>query len=508
MKFDKFMEHCFRILSVVLSCCVLVASIVSCFSPLSASAEIAVPNWVVPIESYTDSYEESIQEIQKEGGYLATVLNDPNISNEAKRQILIGNALQTFDFKFAVDLLAHWNDNGFPNEPEEIAVSGSGYAGLYYFDNVLYTGVLYPRPENWSITYGASGYQPVCSTPHFTVDIIMEPVNGVSYYYGGNARIYTSGGNGVFKFNASAVFQPYTINGASVDAFWRPAETPPRYYSSSALLDLSRYFNGYQFFLGSAVSVSLPSATVNSDGLWEYYNNTLLPYLRNNVYNTLPSNIDVNKLLVFPNGYTPSVPPNYFDPNVNFNGVGVGGLGGIIAGAGAIINVGGVGSVNVFAPIQGQINIDGIQFQIPLDGDSIFINKLPYSAPNSSIELGDHIIDLVSKTQFLVDGIEYLLNSDGTISIDNVVYNLPIGTPTQLPTDSNEFLYQYEIPTVERIDIVNADLQAPTLSTFGNAINFIWATVYTVLSSTGLFPLVAISLGLGAVGYVLWKIGG
>ena len=95
-----------------------------------------------------------------------------------------------------------------------------------------------------------------------------------------------------------------------------------------------------------------------------------------------------------------------------------------------------------------------------------------------------------------------MLNSDGTISIDNVVYNLPIGTPAQLPTDANEFLYEYEIPTVERINIVDADLQSPTLSTFGNAINFIWASVYTVLSSTGLLPLVAISLGLGAVGYV------
>ena len=39
MKFDKFMEHCFRILCVALSCCVLVASIGSCFAPVKAHAE-------------------------------------------------------------------------------------------------------------------------------------------------------------------------------------------------------------------------------------------------------------------------------------------------------------------------------------------------------------------------------------------------------------------------------------------------------------------------------------
>lgn len=312
-KVDFTMEILHKIISIitVIACVAGLAWSCSNDGQLPAHASIGVPDWAFPIQSYTDSYEDSLREIQKQDGYLSHILNDPNISNEEKRQILIGNALQTFDYKFAADLLVHWNDDGFPTDPpsEEVTVTGSGYAGLYYFDNVLYTGVLYPRPENWSIAYGASGHQPVCSTPHFTVDITMEPVNGVTYYYGGNARIYSDGGNGIFKFNASAVFQPYTINGPVVDAFWRPTENPPRYFSSSNLLDLSRYFNGYQFFLGSAVSVSLPSGTVNESTPWKYYNNTLLPYLRNNVYNSLSSNVDVTQLLVFPNGYIPGQDP-------------------------------------------------------------------------------------------------------------------------------------------------------------------------------------------------------
>ena len=310
-KVDYIMEILHKIISVltVLACVAGLAWSCTNDADITASATIAVPDWAFPFKSYTDSYEDSLDEIQKQDGYLAHVLNDPNVSNEEKRQILIGNALQTFDFKFAADLIAHWNDDGFPTDPEEeVAVTGSGYAGLYYFDNVLYTGVLYPKPENWSIVFGASGYEPVCVTPHFTVGVVMEPVNGVTYYRGGNAYLCADGGNGKFRFDASAVFESYEVDGSRAQAFWKPFETVPRYYSSSTLLGLWDYFNGYKFFLGSTISVSLPSDTVTVSKPWEYYNNILLPYLRNSVYNSLSSNIDVTQLLVFPDGYYPQDP--------------------------------------------------------------------------------------------------------------------------------------------------------------------------------------------------------
>lgn len=309
-KVDYTMEILHKIISVltVLACVAGLAWSCTNDADITACADIAVPDWAVPVQSYTDSYEQSLQEIQNQNGYLAHILNDPNVSNEEKRQILIGNALQTFDFKFAADLLMHWNDDGFPTDPEEeVTVTGSGYAGYYYFDNLLYTGVLYPRPDNWSVAYGASGYEPVCSTPHFNVSITMEPVNGVTYSRGGNGYLYASG-DGKFDFNASAVFQSFVINGSRAQAVWNPAENAPRYYSSSTLLNLEDYFWNRKQFIGSGVSVSLPSGTITTSRPWEYYNNTLLPYLRENVYNSLSANVDVTQLLVFPDGYYPQDP--------------------------------------------------------------------------------------------------------------------------------------------------------------------------------------------------------
>ena len=134
-KVDSVMEILHKIISVitVIACVAGLAWSCSNDGQLPAHAAIGVPDWAVPIQSYTDSYEESLQEIQKQDGYLAHILNDPNVSNEEKRQILIGNALQTFDFKFAADILIHWNDDGFPTDAPsgEIAVTGSGAYGLF-----------------------------------------------------------------------------------------------------------------------------------------------------------------------------------------------------------------------------------------------------------------------------------------------------------------------------------------------------------------------------------------
>lgn len=198
-----------------------------------------------------------------------------------------------------------YDSMNFGIAPSSVSVSGSGNTGFYYFDNVLYTGVMSPRPENWSITYGASGYQPVCSTPHFTVDITMEPVNGVTYYYGGNAQLRADGGNGIFKYNASAVFQSYTVEGVSSSGYWKPSDNIPRYFSASALLDLSQYFAGSKMFLSSGAPVSLPFGNVDTARPWDYYNNVLLPYIENNYGDVL----DYQDFLVFPDGYQPPAQP-------------------------------------------------------------------------------------------------------------------------------------------------------------------------------------------------------
>lgn len=59
------------------------------------------------------------------------------------------------------------------------------------------------------------------------------------------------------------------------------------------------------YMLGYGESVSLPIAIVNSTTPWDYYNNTLMPYLIDNYSSEY---YDIRDLLPFPYGYTPSTP--------------------------------------------------------------------------------------------------------------------------------------------------------------------------------------------------------
>ena len=68
--------------------------------------------------------------------------------------------------------------------------------------------------------------------------------------------------------------------------------------------------------------------------------------------------------------------------------------------------------------------------------------------------------------------------------------------------------YQYQIPTVEHIDVVDATLSAPDLSSFGDSINFIFDISHDIFDDVGAWSIVLGCFALGALGYALWKIGG
>lgn len=269
---------------------------------------------------------------------------------------------------------------------------------------------------------------------------------------------------------------------------------------SGASIDV---YSAYGAMTKGAPMLSLPSATVSDETPWAYYNSVLLPYIRQNY------NIDnIDNYLWFPNGYTPAVTPDIFSPSVNFGGVGVGGLGGIIAGAGAIINVGGVGTVNVFAPIQGQIRIDGVQLQFPVDlPDSVYVNRNQVSIPTvDPIEIAGHVLDMISNTHFTFDGVDFTINADGTISISGTPYTLPIGTPTQ--PDTTPYEYMYEVPTMERIELIEPTIEPVGLSSFKDGITGLYGLGARLYYDLGLFRPLLICLGIAGVGYAISRIGG
>lgn len=64
------------------------------------------------------------------------------------------------------------------------------------------------------------------------------------------------------------------------------------------------------------VSVTLPEYTVNTVSPWNYYNNTLLPYIKQ-TFNDIDN---IENYLVFPNGYYPSISPDPTEPATFPNG--------------------------------------------------------------------------------------------------------------------------------------------------------------------------------------------
>lgn len=309
-KVDYTMEILHKIISVltVLACVAGLAWSCTNDADITACADIAVPDWAFPFKSYTDSYEESIQEIQKQDGYIAHVLNDPNVSNEEKRQILIGNALQTFDFKFAADLLAHWNDDGFPTEPEVVNVTGSGAYGLFKttLDSDIHFGTWFFNSQslfqsdviNLTIDTTNSGYdvssmrfRSYVTITNVLVFNILSPAGVYS-----NFSIYdTSNYMGRTRSTTGTDWYVASLNVNNAVPIISPGDS----------LDV---YSAYGAMTKGSPMLSLPSGTMDTSTPWEYYNDTLLPYLRSNVYNSLSSNIDVTQLLVFPDGYHPQDP--------------------------------------------------------------------------------------------------------------------------------------------------------------------------------------------------------
>lgn len=309
-KVDFAMEILHKIISVitVLACVAGLAWSCTNDADITACADIAVPDWAVPLQSYTDSYEQSLNEIQNQNGYLAHVLNDPNISDEEKRQILIGNALQNFDFKFAADLIAHYNDDGFPTEPETVEVTGSGTYGMFktVLDGDIHFGTWFLNSQNLfqsdvinlTIDTTNSGY--TASDMRFrtyvtSTNVLVFNILSPSGSYGEFTIYDTSNYMGRSRSTSGTDYYVASLNANNA------VPTIP----SGVSIDV---YSAYGAMTKGGSMLSLPSATVDTSTLWDYYNDTLLPYLLGSVYNSLSSNVDVTQLLVFPDGYHPQDP--------------------------------------------------------------------------------------------------------------------------------------------------------------------------------------------------------
>lgn len=503
MKFDFIMEKLYKILCILVCCVLVVACVASCFHPVKASAVDISGD--TQINEYFNASAQNLQNLDFEWNSD----QDGNRSVKLKIYGLQKAALENQS--------SFYNSFDLSTAPASGSVSGSSASGLYRsrLDNDVHSVVYCPGSA--SADFGVTVSAPMYSSDEFTIMLSAEPYS--------TTRLNVSGSvsDGRYGLSIAGTSQP------GYSAGWYPSLTGGTYFNAKSWT--SRYnFLGFQFsanaaipllgidFLSGAIGYNLigtsaqyftlPDGDYDIEKPWEYYDDTLLPYL----YEQFP---DFTDLFIFPDGYYPTidpVEPDYQAPVIIGGGAAGFVFAPVIMGDGVSIDLGGL-NFDIFAPIDDFLRIDGLDFSFPIDNniDSIIkINGITYPVPfENPVTIDGREVNFTDINHFSIDGVNFVRNSDGTITINNdTTVNLPIGEPTTLASDANTFVYQYEIPTNENLNIVDATLQTPDLSAYASNISTFWAFVEKVYNGSGLMPILIICLSLSAVGYGLWKIAG
>lgn len=499
MKFDRIMEHCFRVFCIVTAFTIFVAAVTSC-----VGGTISVGAVEISAESdyseYLSAYGQNLNGIDFQ-------LSNDEDGNRNVRLKIFGMQQALLE-----DQTNIFNSIDWGSPPEAVDISYSGLTALYYNPENVVKPVSLHLVENKNY----KGNNIFISSPEFNFifDYSGDGSDTYSFYY------YNTDGNNInydFNFNAfytgSARYGFQTLNNlytSYIRNFSAPASMSQTYIIHT---DHIPKFNGVGTLSGNIVVGGLGQQTnlitdiIDTNTPWEYYNDTFLPYIHENY------GYDYDEYLVFPDGYQlPVVPtePPMIPPIVDGGGVVVGGIfAPIILGAGAILDLGGL-NLDVFAPIDGLIRLDGIDIQFPLDDSDnrVVINNRYFPVPSAEpFEIDGHIFNFDDLFHFEFDGISFIRNPDNTLTIEDTDYNYPIGTPEITPSEAYDMVYEYQIPTIENINVVDARLEAPELDEFANVTNFLWACITRVLNDSGMMPFVMVAISISAVSFVLWKVG-
>ena len=510
LKFDRFMEHCFKILCICTAFAIFVGAITSCSSTVYA-AEIDYSEQA-GIQDFFDAYASNMAAIDFEFN------SDADGNRSTRLQVY---SLQKLAY---TELFQIYDNMDFSAAPSSVSVSGSGTSGLYqsYQDNQIHA-MFYTPPPTRSIT-------PPFSIPLYSSDEFSVSLNGISpnwnwsispYYSQANDRygvsIYIDMYQGMYAnphytvSDSMGYFNTFTYNSSGIayndSKFMCIGRAQIPTLTANTLVNAMRY-NSNDYIGGVGASVALPSGTVDTITPWDYYNDVLLPDIINNY------DIDnIEEYLVFPDGYTPTVEPT--EPNYEQPGnahivpiiIGIPIPIDILDDLGNVLDV-----LDILADLLPgggiQFQIDGIDITFPYNDNNVIINGNQYPLPLPDFQIDGHIIDIPDNLHFDFDNVPFVINDDDTVSINNVTYTLPIGTPKILPSEYNNMVYEYQIPTVEDIKIVDSEIPLPNLEQFKDGIEWIFSASYKVFDDSGLFPILMTCLSISAVGYVLYKIGG
>lgn len=323
MKFDKFMEHCFRVLCLVTALVVAVGLISSCGQVKACAEDLGM---FYDAKEFYFSFTEQMEEVTHNA---AISINDSNLPQAQKNAILKVLAMQE------IALHAMNSDYDGDNAPsgDTIIISGSAYAGYYRYHGELKPCFIYPVPIGQDFNSGQ--HYTIASAPDFQVDLVFNKENNSDRFYSvdnsGVVRVtpdfgsftYTDVMNSSFFKDSSVSFYRTNSTGwytdtsnHSIPSYSDGANNPLwKYCYTNSSLQAS--------FCGRATETTIPEAEVDSEKPWEYYNNHLLPEIRSQF-----PDIE-NTYICFPDGYKhtdpsePSTLPNggitINNKNTNFN---------------------------------------------------------------------------------------------------------------------------------------------------------------------------------------------
>lgn len=322
MKFDKFMNFCFKGLCLCLACFILAGFCVSCFhSPVTACADSVDPVFMAQqADNYRNQLEQNLQAI--ESAVLTDIKNgNLDATSALGRQYLQAVAIQaaclnspTFQ---AIYRSANLVLDGIPDDlfynPSQITIENSGGTGFYYD----YLGELHQTFVQESVGGGVVAYSDQISITISFQDTVLNADTSPISVSGASGFEYTGTlTSAMVKYDDTL---DYLSDIGTTFRFPRQKDFVIR-YDNSVIPTFNRGITATNFYCGLGVSYTLNSQSIDSDKPWTYYNNTVLPYIND----TLPDVPD--SIIVFPYGWNvveptePATMPNggiYIDKQFN-----------------------------------------------------------------------------------------------------------------------------------------------------------------------------------------------
>lgn len=300
-----------------LLCFLCILSITSAFifcaiSPIHASADTVDDPvfWAQQTNNYKEQLEQGLQETENA---LITDIKNGNIdaTSALAKQRMQAYALQQlaltspalYDIYHYADLAIQGIPTDYFDNPSEISISGSGM-GAYYYNSSGNLNVSFLYLTDWT---SSTGEHILVNAPDFTFKFISTGEDTAEY------KFYQNGTNYPFIFSAIytgdlTLICDYPDNTYTdySQLYTSPVSVSETFHVYSNEIPTIAYFGNRPFrdavIGGLGETVVMPVANVESDRPYDYYNNTLLPYIRQN----LPSVTDVD--IVFPNGWHPADP--------------------------------------------------------------------------------------------------------------------------------------------------------------------------------------------------------